>query len=241
MSKSSSPSAKIIIADDHPIFRGGLHAVLKKLPFVSKVSEAADGREVIALLSKEHYDIVLMDVQMEPMNGIEATKIVREKHPKTNVIALSMSVDERYIFEMIEKGASGYLIKNADKEEIEQALIETLAGRQYFSSAVSKVLLEHYSRTKESSEDKEADTLSKERIRELIFLICNEYTSQEIGEILYLSVRTIEKYRARVLKITDSKNLMGLLKFAMENKILDDSDLKKKFAKALAKKKAGKK
>src|SRR5438874_5730157 len=113
----------VIIADDHPVYRGGLNGILNRLPFVCKISEATDGQQVIDLLSKEHHDIVLMDVSMEPMNGIDATKIIRAKFPRTKVIALSMHDDETNILSMLDNGASGYLLKNADKDEIEEALI----------------------------------------------------------------------------------------------------------------------
>jgi DNA-binding NarL/FixJ family response regulator len=233
---STSLDAKIIIADDHPIFRGGLNSILKKMSFISKVSEAADGNAVLDLLKKEHHDVVLMDIGMQPMGGIEATEIIASAYPNTKVIALSMHDDERHIVAMIDSGASGYLLKNADKDEIEEALRKVISGKKYFSKEVSTLLVEYY------QQKLEPDTLKDEKVREEIFLICNEFSSQEIGEILFQSTRTIEKHRRKIHHLTDTKNLLGLLKYAMENKILTDEELNLKFAKALAgKKKEGKK
>jgi DNA-binding NarL/FixJ family response regulator len=231
MNKKSARTAKIIIADDHPIFRGGLNMILKNQSFVSKVAEAADGGEVISILAKESYDVVLMDIKMEPMSGIDATEIIQQKYPSTKVIALSMHDDEKNILDIISKGASGYLLKNADKEEIIEAIKEVMEGRQYFSREVSTIMLDRF----KAKPVPEEDLVPKDRMREIVFLICHECTSQEIAEILYLSVRTIETYRSHILKVTKSKNLVGLMKFAEANDIMDDKDLKLKFSKALSK------
>jgi len=228
---------KLIIADDHPIFRAGVNAALKSLPFISKISEAANGEEVISILSDELHDLVLMDIKMSPMNGMEATRIITKKFPLTKVIALSMHDDEEYVVAIFETGAAGYLIKNADKEEIEKAIKEVLNGGQYFSKDVSKTLLSYLQRLKNPKDQAEQDASQKERIRDITFLICHEFNNQKIGEILYLSPRTIEGYRSQIFKATKTNNLVGLIKFSIENKIMEDAKLNKKFAKALAEKK----
>ena len=112
---------KLIIADDHPVFRDGLYGVLKRQDFISKISQASDGTEVIRFLESENYDVVLMDIKMLPMNGVQATEIIRNRFPEVKIIALSMFGEERFINEMITKGASGYLLKNSNKSEIVQA------------------------------------------------------------------------------------------------------------------------
>jgi DNA-binding NarL/FixJ family response regulator len=230
--------SKIIIADDHPIFRAGINTALKGLPFISKVAEAANGEEVIKLLASEHFDVVLMDIKMEPMNGIRTTEVIRKRFPETKVIALSMHNEEEYILEIFEMGASGYLIKNADKEEIEMAIKEVMNGEKYFSREVSNTLLEHLHRLKGiSNEPPEYDAIQKERIRDITFLICHEFSNQEIADTIFLSPRTIEGYRRQIFKATKTNNLVGLIKFSLENKILEDENLKKKFAKEIAKKK----
>jgi DNA-binding NarL/FixJ family response regulator len=233
----SDLKVSIIIADDHPIFRGGLHSILKKFPFISRVAEAGDGTEVIDLLAAEHFDVVLMDLDMKPMNGFTATQIITEQYPKTKVIALSMHDDEKNIFEIMDKGASGYLIKNAEKEEIEQAIKDVLSGRQFFSREVSNILIAYHNKSKPGKSSEEGEEhLENERMREIIFLLCHEFTSQEIAETLFLSVRTIDWYRRGILKITQSKGLAGIINYGAENGITNDSELKKRFAKPISKK-----
>jgi two-component system, NarL family, response regulator NreC len=228
-------SIKVIIADDHPIFRSGLNSVLSQMPFVRKVSEAGDGQAAVDLLKKELHDVILMDISMQPMGGIEATSIITVTFPGTKVIALSMHDDEKNIIAMIDNGATGYLLKNADKDEIEEALRKVMAGKKYFSKEVSTLLVEYY------QQKLEENIYGDEKTREEIFLICNEFSSQEIGELLFQSARTIEKHRRKIHQVTNTKNLLGLLRYAMENKILDDEELNQKFAKALLKKRAEKK
>jgi DNA-binding NarL/FixJ family response regulator len=233
----ASESFKVIIADDHPIFRSGINSALKGVPFISKVSEAANGEEVIKLLSNEKYDLVLMDIKMSPMNGLEATETIGRRYPATKVIVLSMHDDEEYIIEIFSKGASGYLVKNADKAEILEAILVVMKGNKYFSKEVSAIMIGHLSSQHPEEKDNADDSISKERMREIIYLICQECTSQEVADLLYLSLRTIETYRSRILKVTKSKNLIGLLKYAQENKILEDVKLKERFKSALAKRK----
>jgi DNA-binding NarL/FixJ family response regulator len=228
---------KIIVADDHPIFRAGIKSALKGVSFIDKITEAANGKEVIKLLDNEAYDLVLMDIKMAPMNGIETTEVISKRHPTTKVIALSMHSEQDYIVEIFEKGASGYLIKNADKAEIENAIKVVLNGGQYYSKEVSQTLLTHLHRLRNPPD---FDTIQKDRIKDITYLICHEFSNQEIGELVFLSPRTIEGYRGQIYKATKTNSLVGLIKFALENKLLDDEELKKKFAKALANKESSK-
>src|SRR5258708_7794891 len=132
---------KLIIADDHPVFRAGMEAALKSMAIVSKVAQACDGKEVIQLLSHEHYDIILMDISMKQMDGIEATSIISKRFPLTKVIALSMHEDADIIADILDKGAVGYLIKNADKDEIRKAIEDVMAGKKYYSVEASRLLI----------------------------------------------------------------------------------------------------
>lgn len=221
---------KIIVADDHPVFRGGMVVALKSMSFVTKISQAAHGDEVIRLLEHEPYDLVLMDIKMAPMDGIEATEIIQARYPKTKVIAMSMHDDEKNIISILEKGAEGYLIKNADKEEIEEAIIEVISGREYFSKEVSRVIFQKLIHSGDKALTvKSEELLQKERCREIVFLICNELTNQEIADVLFLSKRTIEDYRKQILVTTKSKNIVGVVRYALSTGILEDNELKKKF------------
>ena len=218
---------KLIIADDHPIFRDGLNVVLKRHEFISKITQASDGSEVIRLLESEMYDVVLMDIKMEPMNGVQATEIIRNRFPNVKIIALSMFGEERYISEMISKGASGYLLKNSDKTEIIQAIKNVIKGRTYFSKEVADFIVDRIAL--EKSGNYEDFKYTEDRMREVIFLVSHEKTSKEIAAFMNLSVRTIDDCRIEVMKKTNSKSAIGVLKYAMKNGIFDDVILKGKY------------
>lgn len=218
---------KLIIADDHPIFRDGLNVVLKRHDFISKITQASDGLEVIRLLESEAYDVILMDIKMEPMNGVQATEIIRSRFPEVKIIALSMFGEERYINEMISKGASGYLLKNSDKSEIIQAIKNVIKGKTYFSKEVADFIVEKI--VEEKSRNSETFRYSEDRMREVIFLVSHEKTSKEIATLMNLSVRTIDDCRIEVMKKTNSKSAIGVLKYAMQHGIFDDVILKGKF------------
>jgi DNA-binding NarL/FixJ family response regulator len=218
---------KLIIADDHPIFRDGLNVVLKRHDFISKITQASDGLEVIRLLESEAYDVILMDIKMEPMNGVQATEIIRNRFPDVKIIALSMFGEERYINEMISKGASGYLLKNSDKTEIIQAIKSVIKGRTYFSKEVADFIVDKVVESKTGNS--EAFKYSEDRLREVIFLISHEKTSKEIAAFMNLSVRTIDECRIEVMKKTNSKSAVGVLKYAMQNGIFEDVILKGKY------------
>ena len=218
---------KLIIADDHPVFRDGLYGVLKRQDFISKISQASDGTEVIRFLESEKYDVVLMDIKMLPMNGVQATEIIRNRFPEVKIIALSMFGEERFINEMITKGASGYLLKNSNKSEIVQAIKSVVRGNSYFSEEVAEFIVDKLNG--KSNIEKENTAFMGERLREIIFLICHEKTSKEIAAMMKISHRTIDDCRGEIMKLTNSKSTIGVLKFAIQNGIMDDVLLKGKY------------
>jgi DNA-binding NarL/FixJ family response regulator len=175
-----------------------------------------------------------MDIKMPSMDGLEATEIISKRFPNTKVIALSMHDDEKNIFEMISKGAVGYLIKNADKEEVEKAIREVMIGRPYFSNQVSQILFEQITHKMQPSPSNEI--LKNDRYREIMFLIGHEFNREEIADAVCLSPRTVENYRRQIIEQTQSKSIVGLVKYIIEKGLLQDAVLKKKFAKILAKK-----
>ena len=218
---------KLIIADDHPVFRDGLYGVLKRQDFISKISQASDGTEVIRFLESENYDVVLMDIKMLPMNGVQATEIIRNRFPEVKIIALSMFGEERFINEMITKGASGYLLKNSNKSEIVQAIKSVVRGNSYFSEEVAEFIVDKLNG--KSNIEKENTAFMGERLREIIFLICHEKTSKEIAAMMKISHRTIDDCRVDIMILTNSKSTIGVLKFAIQNGIMDDVLLKGKY------------
>lgn len=224
---------KVIVADDHPVFRNGMANALKRMKLISKISMAGNGQEVISLLEHEAHDLVLMDIRMGTMDGIEATSLIRKKFPAVKVVALSMHDDVRSVIGMFEKGACGYLLKNADVDEIEKAIRTVKNGGKYFSKEVSSVLLDNMSKPKQDPDAQLESTFHKQRIREIIFLISHELTSAEIGEAISLAHRTIDDYRKEILALTKSRNTAGIVKYAVLNNIDQDPELKRKFNRVL--------
>jgi len=227
---------KVLVADDHPLFRNGLVAALKRMKMISKISTAANGEEVIRLLENEFHDVILMDIGMKPMDGIQATLIIHSRFPSAKVIALSMYDDVKSVTSMFEMGASGYLLKNADTDEIEYAIRAVAEGGKYFYKEVSAALLEHIENQKPEKNAPKESIFHKHRIREIIFLISYELTSVEIGNAISLASRTIDDYRKEILSMTKSRNTAGIVKYAITHHIDQDIQLKNKFKNFLAKK-----
>lgn len=213
---------KVIIADDHPFFRDGFQIALKKISGISKISHAADGQQVLQILSKEPHNIVFMDVKMPSMNGIEATKKIAKKYPDVKVIALSMYDDLKNIIEMINSGAAGYVIKNTDKKEIEKAIAYVMDGKNYFSPGLSGELFQKLvSKQKQQATLEDIEFLT-EREKQILRLICRQLTTEEISEKLYIAVKTVETHRADLFYKTKAKNVAGLVLWAIRNGYCDE-------------------
>jgi len=222
MSTKENLSVKVIIADDHKFFRDGLEIALKRIPSVRRITHAASGKEVLHILKEEKHDVVFMDIQMPVMNGMDATKEISKKYPQVKVIALSMHDDRRHIVDMFNSGASGYIIKDTDRNEIEKAIREVMGGNYYFSSNVSNELLQKLiNKQRGTDEKKNKDSLTqKEEI--ILRLICREYSTKEISEKLSLTKKAIEFHRSELLRKTNSKSVAGLVKYGMKNGYCDE-------------------
>ncbi|REJ81323.1 MAG: DNA-binding response regulator [Bacteroidetes bacterium] len=214
----------VIIADDHPLFRHGLFALLNSLDIVGEIQQASNGKEVLEILSSRHFDVVLMDIRMQPMDGIATTEIIKNRY-KSKVIGLSMFSDRRYVLDMIQKGATGYILKNAETEEIIKALETVMNGGKFFSE---QILV--FTNIAENRPNKKQNkyTAHEEKLNQIIYLLCHEKTSKEIADIMNLSKRTIDEYRQEITNLSKSKNLAGVIKYAIEHGILDDEIIKNK-------------
>ncbi len=216
----------IIIADDHPVLRNGLRNILEREAFVIKVDEAENGQEVVNLLQSVHYDIVLMDIRMTPMCGLQTTKIIQDKYSNTKVIAFSMFNDTRYVKEMKDAGACGYLLKSASKSEIINAIQIVSSGGHFFcegtQNSTSNIL---------NTNSQKENGIKANNLREIIYLLCLGKINKEIAAILDLSPRTVEKYRNDISDKLVIKNIAGIIRYGIEQGILDDEALKIKFAK----------
>jgi DNA-binding NarL/FixJ family response regulator len=210
----------ILIADDHKMFREGLTELLSKEQGMQVVDTAGDGEEIKLSLTKNHIDIILMDIDMGETNGIEMTQEIKESHPDIHVLALSMHGDKNYIVKMLEAGAKGYILKNAGKEEMINAIHTVANGNSYFSSQVSSKLLEHLTNPAPIRRGAD-DTLLTDREVEILRLIAEEYSNPEIAEKLFISVRTVDTHRRNILDKLGAKNTAGLVKYAIQKGLLD--------------------
>jgi DNA-binding NarL/FixJ family response regulator len=201
----------VAIADDHEIFRDGLKLMLETAANIKIVGEASDGRELVNIVQSQRPDVVITDIKMPIQDGVEATKQIRSRFPKTQVIALSMFDDEQLILEMLEAGAIGYLLKNSDKSEVIEAINTVHSEKSYYCKYTSGRLAKLIAYTKTNNQKKQREAEFSDREKEIIKLICEACTNKEIGEKLGLSARTVEGIRMKILDKMDVKNSIGIV------------------------------
>jgi len=215
---------RILIADDHDVVRSGLRMLLKTSPDFSITGEAADGEEAVRLVEKQKPDIAFMDISMPRLDGIEATKIIRQNTPETKVIILTVHEDEEYAFHVLHAGASGYLLKNASKKEIFEAIRSAMAGERFFSPGISKIIVEGFMRRDEegkahpSAEEKREQNggqqLTKREL-EVLAYIAKGFTNRQIADALFLSFRTVNTHRANLMQKLNIHDTAGLVRHAI--------------------------
>jgi DNA-binding NarL/FixJ family response regulator len=212
---------KLAIADDHKIFRNGLKATLEDCADFDLVLEASNGKQLIAMLSTVTPDVILMDIKMPELDGIQTTTYVKQHFNQIKVLALSMFNEDKYIVDMMKAGASGYLLKNAEPEEIIEAVSTVYDKDYYFNEQLSITLIRQLAGTANPVSVGQSLADFNEREIEVLKLVCQEYSNQEIADKICLSVRTVEGYRARLFEKTKSKNLVGLVIFAIKAGIIN--------------------
>ena len=218
-------SISLVIADDHEIFRDGLALMLSKQDTVNLVGQAGDGLELVRMVDETRPDMVLTDIKMPRMDGIAAAKQLLQKHPGLKIIALSMFEEEDLIVEMLEAGARGYLLKNADKKEILDAIATVEQGNIFYCKHTTARLASLIVKSKFDQHKKSPGALFTDREREIVRLICRQHTAQEIGNMLFLSKRTVEGYRTRILEKMDVKNTAGVVIFALKHSIIREEEI----------------
>jgi DNA-binding NarL/FixJ family response regulator len=209
----------IVIADDHELFRDGFKVMAAKFPEVQLIGEASNGKELIAMVEEKHPEVVLTDIKMPVMDGIEATKQLMAQYPSVHIIALSMFDEENLIIDMLEAGAKGYLLKNAGKEDIIEAIKAVNQERTYYCKQTSAKLLELIASSRFNPHKKIQKPEFSERETSIIQLICDQKSNKEIADILTLSIRTIEGYREKIQEKMKVQNTAGIVVFAIKNGI----------------------
>lgn len=215
-------SIKIAIADDQKLFRKGMAALIESFENMSIIFEAGDGEELLNLCDTALIkpDIILLDLSMPVLNGFDALKILKEKHKDIKVIILTVHEIENFILATVQAGANGYLAKNAEPEEVEKAIREVFKNDFYFTLPMLEMMRKGLvKQTKDIKLGSEANLTAREK--EILQLICKQLNSNEIAEKLFLSNRTVEGHRNNLLLKTGSRNIAGLVLYALKHKLID--------------------
>ena len=215
----------LVIADDHEIFRDGLALMLSKQQNLSLAGQAENGKELIELVEEFQPDIVITDIKMPHLDGIKATRLLLEKNPHLKIIALSMFDEENLIVEMLEAGAKGYLLKNADKKEILEAINSVYEDNIFYCRHTSAKLASMIVKSRFDPHKKKQQVVFSDREKEIIKLICKQFTAQQIGNTLFLSKRTVEGYRTKIMEKMDVKNTAGVVIFALKNNLVKEEEI----------------
>lgn len=211
---------KIIIADDHNLFRSCLRSLLNKKANIDIIGEAANGHDLMRLLKRMHPDLVLLDLKMPGMNGLEAIEQLKETYPDIKIVVISMFDNEQFIIHSLELGVNGYLLKTADPEEIETT-IETVMEKEYcFNQDITNIMRKNLGKRSHIPNSDSTVEFTKRELQ-IIKLVCHEMTNHEIGKELHLSPRTVEGHRKRILDKIGAKNIAGLVCYAIKHGIVE--------------------
>lgn len=209
---------KILIVDDHQILIDGITAMLSNLPRFEVVGKALDGIAALEFLKNNHVDIVLTDLYMPKMTGIELTHEVKKTYPHIKVMTLSVSYDVSIVHDLMDAGISGFILKTIGREELIEAVDAVSEGNMYFSREVSNEILRSLSNR--NNDDQDENYHLTERELEILKLIAAENSNNEIAEKLYISERTVETHRKNIYRKTNTKTIVGLIKYAVERKLI---------------------
>ncbi|MGB3851437.1 MAG: response regulator transcription factor [Tunicatimonas sp.] len=205
---------RVVLADDHQLFRDGMKAMLHASEEVEVVGEAASGPVLLTVLASQNPDIVLLDISMPPTSGIDLLPIIKERFPKVKCIMLTMHDDVQYVLRSLKQGASGYLLKEADAEELFTALREVHNGKKYFKNKISDLIVTNL------SGEPSPETLLSEREIQVVRLVAEGKITKEIAEQLFVSTRTVETHRSRIMKKLGVANTAEMVRLAYEKKLI---------------------
>jgi DNA-binding NarL/FixJ family response regulator len=212
---------RIVLAEDHTILREGLRALLTADPDFEIIGEAADGREAVRFVEKQIPDLILMDLSMPRMTGMDAIREIKKRYPQTKIIALTVHKTEEYLRTTLQAGADGYVLKDATHDELVMAIQSVLKGKTYLSPGVSGKVIEGYLESIESQMPHSTLGLLSQREREVLKLIAEGYKNKEIATDLCISLKTVEKHRANLMKKLDLHNAAALTAYAIEQGLVE--------------------
>ncbi|HEX6333011.1 MAG TPA: response regulator transcription factor [Flavisolibacter sp.] len=212
---------KVAIADDHKIFRKGVILSLRPFTNIKFVLEADNGSELLNGIPTADPDVILMDLRMPGKDGIEATKEVSQKYPDIHVVILSMYEDERFVSHLMENGAHGYLLKNAEPQDIRRAIMDVYEKGYYLNNFVNRILLKKAHAKQKVIPSLNSEITLTDKERDVLKYICMEFTAQEIAKKMDVSPRTVEAIKDRLMERFGSKNTAGLVFFAVKNNLVE--------------------
>lgn len=211
---------RIVLADDHQLIRSGLRVLLERQPDLSVVAEAKDGREAVAAVQSLKPDVLVIDIGMQNLNGIEAARQLTESHSDAAIVFLSMHSDESYVLRALKAGARGYLLKDSAEADLIRAIHAVAGGKSFFSPAVSKVLLDDYMRKLQRSGAEDAYDLLTPREREILQLLVEGKSNKDVANMLNLSVYTVETHRSNIMQKLNLKGVPELILYAVRKGII---------------------
>lgn len=212
---------KVIIVDDHTLFREGMHLLVEQEGLGIVVAEADNGRDFLKLLNNHNPDIVLMDIDMPKMNGIEATKKALETRPTIKILALTMQNGKQDYIEMVNAGAMGFVLKTSGKYEFQRAITSILAGEQYFCNEILQKLVSSIIELNSNSDSSQGVFHLTDKEIPVLQYLCKGLSVSEIAEKIHRSVKTVEKHRSSLLEKTNTKNTINLILYAIKNRLVE--------------------
>ncbi len=223
--KKKMANIQVMLVDDHKIVRDGLKMMLRTSAGIDVVDEAENGKEALIKLQKNQADLVIMDINMPEMNGVNATKKITTEFPDVKVLALTMSDDDQHIRQMIQAGASGYILKSSGKNELTMAIESIMDGKHYFSDEATKsIMMDLVTNKGERKQTNEPEVHITDRELEILEMIVQEMTNNEIAEELHISPRTVDAHRRNLLQKTGARNAAGLVRYAMKRNLFPDAE-----------------
>lgn len=212
---------RVLIADDHSIVREGVKMILAKESDIEVAGEASDGQQALDLVERLKPNVVVMDISMPGMGGIEATQLVKERHPAVNVLALTMHEDESYVFRLLRAGASGYVLKRAAAQDLVQAVRAAAKGEAFLYPSVARKVVEDYLKRVEMGEKRERYDGMTQREKEILTLIAQGLSNKQIGERLYISIKTVQTHRAHILEKLGLHDRTELVRYAIRKGLIE--------------------
>lgn len=212
---------RVLIAEDHSMVRAGIRALLEKTGEISILGEASNGQEAVELAQKLNPDVLVMDIMMPRLNGIQAAEHIRKLKTTTRILLLSMYSDQGLVYQALQSGVKGYVLKSSVSDELLWAVHAVAEGKTYLSSHISEMVVENAVNPRVGGMEHDPFSNLSPREKEILQLIAEEHTSAEIAQMLYISEKTVEKHRTSLMEKLNARNLAGLVRLAVKYRLID--------------------